>query len=223
MQVLRRNHPVPVLILVLAALVAGCSQPDTNVVYLSRQLTDDSDLTTPAMLHWLVGRACFTAGPRGDYELLVEAPPPADSRPIRQVLYVRVLWDIHPPQVGNDPSAVNAHVGYFVQTGHAGPTGSTLYYEGMGNVFIDRPNWLGGRLRFRIRHATLRLARSTRDKSVDPLGLVEVQADVVAGADPTAAAQIAPVVKLIRSLPPPGEKPPAPPATAPATSEDRAL
>ncbi|MDD4888583.1 MAG: hypothetical protein PHU85_01540 [Phycisphaerae bacterium] len=189
-----------------------------DVVHLTRELTYDSDLATPTNFHWNARGAWFTADPRGKYDLIVEAPPTNTKQPIHQWLYVRVIWDIYPPASGSDPTAVNAHVGYLVQTEAPGAAKKSLYYEGMGNVYVDRPGWLGGKHRFQIRHTTLRLTRSNRDKSVDPFGLVSIEADIAAGADPQSAERIAPIARTIESLPPPADAPPR--ATTSAADRD---
>jgi hypothetical protein len=194
-------------------LLAGCGGMQTNVVQLTRELNYDSDLTTPVNFHWDVKTACFTSDSRGKQELLVEAPAVNAAKPVYQWLYVRVVWDIHPSASGSDPTAVNAYIGYLVQTEPGRPNGKTLYYEGMGNVYTDRPNWLGGRRRFTIRHAALKLTRSNRDESVDPFGRVWIDASIAAGVDPDAGERIAPIARLIDTLPPPSPAPPKPTTT----------
>jgi hypothetical protein len=187
-------------------LLAGCQQQmPGNVIELTRQSSEDG----PARLHWQASRVLFVPNSRGQVRLLAEHETPATSQPVRQWLTVRVLWEVNPTQSGTDPSALNAVIGYLVRTDPQSGPSAMLYYEGSGNVLTEQGGWWTGGTEFTIRHAFLRLSRSNRTRSVDPLGTVEVSGRLVAGADADAASAIESVEQMVGELPPPADDPPA--------------
>jgi hypothetical protein len=223
--------------LLLAALLGGCSFNQRDGVWLTRygdlpaaagggQPGDSAQPgpdeppppTAPVRFHWLVRRAVHTNDPRGQYKMLAESPAVRSDRPIRQVLCVQIIWQISPFHTGTDETAMNAHIGYLIQTDPGKPGGATLYYEGMGNVYTDTSAWQWGVRRFQIRHAILRLTRSDRDRPTDPFGVIGLEADLSAGPDPEADKEIQQTLGLIEALRPPLSGPA--PTTLPSGNAD---
>jgi hypothetical protein len=229
-----------VAIATLAAALAGCqNQAPSNQVCLTRQ---SDDLTGPKRICWIAAQTVYLTDARGKTQLLAESSPARLDRPagpgspgsstsasrpdnsnrlnsqvagVEQTLYVRLIWAINPTQSGTDPSAMNAHVGYLVRGSTTQPDRAGLYYEGMGNMYAEQPGAMGGKMKFFVRHAILRLTRSNRDRIIDPLGVVELTAEIDAGADPQAGEQIGRVVEVIDRLPPTGQFTPPPPTPEP--------
>ena len=223
----------------LAAALAGCqTESPRNQVCLTRQ---SDDLTGPKRICWIAAQTVYLTDARGKTQLLAESSPARLDRPsptsasrpdnsnrlnsqgggVEQTLYVRLIWAINPTQSGTDPSAMNAHVGYLVRGNTTQPDRAGLYYEGMGNMYVEQPGAMGGKMKFIVRHALLRLTRSNRDRIIDPLGVVELTAEIDAGADPQAGDQIGRVVEVIDRLPPTGQATSPPPPTPEPDLPDR--
>lgn len=185
------------LLLAPAAVLAGCGPRPDGIVRLTRM---DSAAVGPGVVQFAAARMVFATDASGRYDILVEAVPEKSPSVLRQWLCIRVLWPINATRNGTDPTALNAHVGYLLQADQGTPAACTLFYEGTGNVYVDKPMWMGGQRRFLLRQAILKLSKSDRAQPADPLGPVRVDAALAGAADPDATAAIEPIAKIIDSL-----------------------
>jgi hypothetical protein len=166
--------------LVLGLVLAGCHSDPTAQVTLVSQ--DNSRVLVQRFArayagHDDAGQTDIVLVDDGHVSPTAESNPsqpgaapvllPTRTPPLRQVLYLQVLWNAMPNVQIDAPSATNAVIDWVVLSYSGTGLPDALHYQGAGFVHLDEGS---NSVRVHIRNATLALKGRNGTDLEDPLG-----------------------------------------------------
>lgn len=190
-----RPPALSALVLTLSLILGGChSNPATQVTLKSQD--------NGRVLIQRFARAYATRNQAGETSVVLvddgHVSPTADgptvegsgpvlmptrNPPLRQVLYIQILWNAMPNVQADAPSATNAVMDWVVRSYGSSGQPQTLHYQGAGFVWLDPGSQS---VRVKIRNATLALKGRSGTELEDPLGNCTMSGTIVALMDDTA-------------------------------------